>query len=210
MKNEKLKNVNLAEFQEKAMQSVNSSVAVKMSLLEDHLDDIVRIGTLLGEAVKNGGMIMFCGNGGSAADAQHLAAELVVRLRPNVNRGALPGLALTVDPSIITAGGNDYGFDSIFARGVEAYGKEGDVLICISTSGNSENVLQAVNQAKKMGVTSIGLLGNGGGKIGDVCDDCLIVPSENTARTQESHIMIGHIWCEIIEEVVFPELFTEE
>jgi len=200
---------NVTTFQEKVMTTVNSSVAVKMSLLEEHLDDIVRIGTLLGEAVKNGGKVMLCGNGGSAADSQHLAAELVVRLRPNVNRGALPGLALTVDPSIITAGGNDYGFDSVFARGVEAYGKSGDVLIGISTSGNSENILQAINKAKEMGITSLGLLGNGGGKIADACDDYLIVPSDNTARTQESHIMIGHIWCEIIEEIVFPELFTE-
>ena len=210
MKYENLKSNNVTTFQEKVMTTVNSSVAVKMSLLEEHLDDIVRIGTLLGGIVKNGGKIMFCGNGGSAADAQHLAAELVVRLRPNVNRKAIAGLALTVDPSIITAGGNDYGFDSVFARGVEAYGKSGDVLIGISTSGNSENILKAINQAKEMGITSLGLLGNGGGKIADVCDDCLIVPSDNTARTQESHIMIGHIWCEIIEEIVFPELFENE
>ncbi len=200
---------NITQFQEKIMMTVNSSIAVKKSLLEASMDDILRIGISLGEAVKNGGKIMFCGNGGSAADAQHLAAELVVRLRPNVNRKAIAGIALTVDPSIITAGGNDYGFDSIFARGVEAYGKKGDVLIGISTSGNSENVINAINQAKEMGITAIGLLGNGGGKIADACDDGLVVPSDNTARIQESHIMVGHIWCEMIEEIVFPELFLK-
>ena len=197
----------MANFIEKINESINSSIETKKKLLSECSKDIERIGRVLAEAVKSGNKIMFCGNGGSAADAQHLAAELVVRLRPNVNRKALPGLALTVDPSIITAGGNDYGFNSIFERGVEAYGKKGDVLIGISTSGNSQNVLQAMEKAKEIGVKSIGLLGKSGGKIKTISDDALIVPSETTARIQESHILVGHIWCEMIEEIVFPEMF---
>ena len=194
-------------FLEKVNESIKGSIETKARLLEECGNDIVRIGEVLGNAVKNGNKIMFCGNGGSAADAQHLAAELVVRLRPHVNRKAIPGLALTVDPSIVTAGGNDYGFDSIFERAVEAYGKEGDVLIGISTSGNSENVLRALNKAKELDVKAIGLLGKSGGRIAPVCDDSLIVPSDVTARIQESHILVGHIWCEMIEEIVFPEMF---
>lgn len=202
-----MRGLHLANWKGKISDSINGSIETKKRVLEDNSDDIIRIGELLGNAVKNSGKIMFCGNGGSAADAQHLAAELVVRLRPHVNRKALPGLALTVDPSIITAGGNDYGYDSVFERGVEAYGKQGDVLIGISTSGNSQNVLLAIEKAKEIGVKAFGLLGKSGGKILPVCDDALVVPSDITARIQESHILIGHIWCEMIEEIVFPEIF---
>lgn len=197
----------MANFQDKIHESITGSIDAKKRLLDECSAGLERIGKILGEAVNNGNKVMFCGNGGSAADAQHLAAELVVRLRPHVNRRALPGLALTVDPSIVTAGGNDYGFDSIFERGVEAYGKKGDILIGISTSGNSQNVLQAIQKAKEIGVKSIGLLGKSGGKIKDACDDYLIVPSDVTARIQESHILIGHIWCEMIEEIALPEMF---
>ena len=197
----------MIDFRSKIDETINSSIDTKKRLLEDHSEDIIQLGKILGDAIKNGNKIMFCGNGGSAADAQHLAAELVVRLRPNINRKAIAGMALTVDPSIIPAGGNDYGYDSIFERGVEAYGKEGDVLVAISTSGNSENVLRAVKRSKEIGVISVGLLGKDGGKIAKECDHSLIVPSDVTARIQESHIMIGHIWCEIIEEINFPDMF---
>jgi D-sedoheptulose 7-phosphate isomerase len=197
----------LDNFITKINDSITESIETKQRLLENCSEKIIQIGNILGSAVADGNKIMFCGNGGSAADCQHLAAELVVRLRPHVNRIALPGLTLTVDPSIITAGGNDYGFDSIFERGVEAYGKDGDVLIGISTSGNSENVLRAMKKAKEKGVVTVGLLGKSGGKIATECDYKLIVPSETTARIQESHILVGHIWCEMIEEIVFPEMF---
>lgn len=197
----------MVDFKKKIEESVTGSIDTKKRLLEDHSEMIINIGRVLGEAVVAGKKIMFCGNGGSAADSQHLAAELVVRLRPHVNRTALPGLALTVDSSIITAGGNDYGYNSVFERGVEAYGKDGDVLIGISTSGNSENVLRAVRKAKDIGVVTVGLLGKSGGKIAPECDFSLIVPSDTTARIQESHILVGHIWCEMIEEIVFPEMF---
>jgi D-sedoheptulose 7-phosphate isomerase len=148
--------------------------------------------------------IMLCGNGGSAADSQHIAAELVVRLRGNVERRAIAALALTVDSSILTAGGNDYGYERVFARQVEAYGNEGDVLIAITTSGTSPNVVAAVKEAHARGVKTIGLLGGTGGVLQDLCTDSVVVPSNITARIQECHILIGHIWCEMIEDQLMP------
>lgn len=186
---------------------IEQSIATKQKLMESCIPDIEACGNKLIEAIKNGGKILFCGNGGSAADSQHLAAELVIRYRGSVKRPALPAIALTVDPSIMTAGGNDIGFENIFAREVEALGRKGDVLVGLSTSGNSENVLRAIQQAKKQGVSTIGLLGAGGGKIAKECDLSVIVPSDITARIQESHILIGHILCEMIEEALFPEYF---
>ena len=187
--------------------TIEESIATKQALLSSQSEAIERVGKILAEKLKAGGKIMFCGNGGSAADSQHLAAELVVRLRSSVNRAAIPAMALTVDPSILTAGGNDIGYENVFARCVEAYGRPGDVLIGISTSGNSQNVKRAMDMAKEKGVFVIGLLGGDGGYILQECDDAVIVPSSVTARIQESHIMIGHIWCEMIEEILFPELF---
>jgi len=186
--------------------TIEESIATKQALLAKQSEEIDRIGSLLAEKLKAGGKIMFCGNGGSAADSQHLAAELVIRLRSSVNRAAIPAIALTVDPSIMTAGGNDFGFEHVFARCVEAYGKPGDVLIGISTSGNSLNVKLAMDMAKSKGVLCIGLLGGKGGFLLGECDDAVLVPSDITARIQESHIMIGHIWCEMIEEILFPDL----
>jgi D-sedoheptulose 7-phosphate isomerase len=197
----------MKNFIEKINSTINESIATKQKLLSECSSEIEKCGQVIAEAIRNGGKVMFCGNGGSAADAQHLAAELVVRLRSSVNRPALPGIALTVDPSIMTAGGNDIGFDNVFARSVEAIGRKGDILIGISTSGNSENVLRAMVQAEKMGITNICLLGAGGGKILPKADYSVVVPSNVTARVQESHIMIGHIWCEMIEEILFPEFF---
>ncbi len=188
---------------------IKESIDVKRALLDSCCDDIFSTGMMLAEAVKNGNRILLCGNGGSAADSQHIAAELVIRFRGNINRAAIPAIALTVDPSIMTAGGNDIGFGNVFAREVEAYGNEGDVLVGISTSGNSENVLRAIKQAKENGMTAIGLLGGSGGKILPECDASVIIPSKVTARIQESHILTGHIWCEIIEEYNFPELFKK-
>jgi D-sedoheptulose 7-phosphate isomerase len=187
--------------------SIVESIETKQKLAETCSAAIFECGLELSEAMKKGNKILFCGNGGSAADSQHLAAELVVRLRGHINRPALSAMALTVDPSIMTAGGNDIGFENVFARGVEAYGNEGDILVGISTSGNSENVLRAIKQARKQGLVAVGLLGNEGGKIAGECDKSVIVPDNVTARIQESHILIGHIWCEMIEEYIFPEYF---
>lgn len=186
---------------------ITDSIIVKTRMLEKSTEAIRTTGNALAEAIKKGGKILFCGNGGSAADSQHLAAELVIRFRGNVERAAISAMALTVDPSIMTAGGNDYGFENVFAREVEAYGRAGDVLVGISTSGNSENVFRAMKVAKERGIIVVGLLGGTGGKLLELCDYSVVVPSDVTARIQEAHILIGHIWCEIIEEFLFPELF---
>ncbi|MGC8731555.1 MAG: D-sedoheptulose 7-phosphate isomerase [Halothiobacillaceae bacterium] len=144
------------------------------------------------------GKLLLCGNGGSAADAQHIAAELVGRFA-HTRRG-LPAIALTTDSSALTSIGNDFGFDHVFARQVEALAREGDILIGISTSGNSRNVIEAVKVARKLGVTTIGLLGGSGGVLKELVDHVLIVPSHDTPRIQECHILIGHIWCAMIDE----------
>lgn len=144
-------------------------------------------------AVKQGCKIMFLGNGGSAADAQHLATELTVRYVHD--RQAIPALALTTDTSTLTAAGNDMGFDAIFARQIEAIGQKGDVAIAISTSGNSQNILNALETAREKNITTIGLSGRDGGKMAALCDHMLIVPSDITARIQEMHILIGHMLC---------------
>jgi D-sedoheptulose 7-phosphate isomerase len=161
--------------------------------LRDQIPAIERLGALLAQRLKEGRRIMLCGNGGSAADSQHIAAEFVCRFE--TERHPLPAIALTTDTSALTAIGNDYGFERVFARQLQALGQTGDVLIGISTSGNSPNVLEAVRKAKEIGVTSIGLLGGSGGPIGAEVDHALIVPSKVTARIQECHILIGHIWC---------------
>lgn len=150
------------------------------------------------DAVRNGNKILFCGNGGSAADAQHLAAELVGRLVRD--RRALPGLALSTDSSALTCIGNDFGFDEVFARQVEGLGRSGDVLVAISTSGNSPNVIRAVEVAKPMGITTVGLLGRNGGKLAPLVDLPIVVPAEETARIQEAHIFLGHVLCALIEQ----------
>ena len=150
------------------------------------------------ECIERGGKVMFCGNGGSAADAQHLAAELVGRLVRD--RRALPGLALSTDSSALTCIGNDFGFDEVFARQVEALGRAGDVLVAISTSGNSANVLRAVAVARTIGVYVIGYLGRDGGRLGPIVDLPVIVASNETARIQEAHIFLGHVLCARIEQ----------
>ncbi len=159
---------------------------------------IAEAGCIVQEALHTGHKILLCGNGGSAADSQHLAAEIVGRFQKE--RRAYPAVALTVDTSILTAVANDYGYDTVFRRQVQALGQAGDVLIGISTSGNSANVLAAIEEAREKGMKVIGMTAFGGGKMKDKCDICLAVPAKTTARAQEMHIMIGHILCEIAEE----------
>jgi D-sedoheptulose 7-phosphate isomerase len=149
------------------------------------------------DAVRAGNKLLFCGNGGSAADAQHLAAELVGRLVRN--RRALAGLALTTDSSGLTCIANDFGYEEVFARQVEGLGRNGDVLIAISTSGNSPNVIRAVEVARPMGIATVGLLGRNGGELGPMVDFPIIVAAEETARIQEAHIFLGHVMCVLIE-----------
>ena len=152
------------------------------------------------ESLKNGGKIIFCGNGGSFGDSQHLAAELVSRLR--FDRAPLASIALATNSSNISAIGNDYGYEKIFTRELLALGKKEDIFIPISTSGNSPNVIEAIKTAKSLGIQTFGLTGGKGGKMVNICD-CLVVPSDSTEKIQESHIMIGHIFCGLIEESLF-------
>lgn len=152
-------------------------------------------------ALRAGNKIIFCGNGGSAADAQHLAGELVGRYK--FNRPPLPAISLSTDTSILTAVGNDYGFEQVFARQVKALGKKGDVLVAISTSGNSPNVLLATRVARELGITTIALTGENGGKLKDEADICLNAPSSKTNNIQETHIACGHIICGLAEEALF-------
>ena len=148
--------------------------------------------------LRAGGKILLCGNGGSAADAQHIAAELTGRYK--TERGALAGIALTTDTSALTAIGNDYGYEFVFSRQLEALGREGDLLIAISTSGNSGNVVKALELARKIGIKTIGLSGRTGGAMNELCELNLVVPSNDTPRIQEMHIMIGHIICQAIDD----------
>jgi D-sedoheptulose 7-phosphate isomerase len=179
------------------LQHVQESVVLKQSFFGAELDHIVAQAEDMAERLKRGCRILVCGNGGSAADAQHMAAELSGRYVKE--RRALAGIALTTDTSALTAIGNDYGFDHVFSRQVEALGRPGDLLVGISTSGNSPNILRAVESAKELGMQTLGLLGRDGGKLKDLCDDALVVPSAVTARIQEVHQMIYHFWCEAID-----------
>lgn len=165
---------------------------------DDYLSIISEIGERCKQAVADGYKILLCGNGGSAADAQHLAAELIGRFVKE--RRSLAAVALTTDTSILTSIANDYSYDTVFERQVEGLGRSGDVLIGISTSGNSENVLRAMKKARDIGMHTIGLTGEDGGKLKAICDLTLTVPSRITARIQEMHILAGHIICELVEE----------
>jgi D-sedoheptulose 7-phosphate isomerase len=184
-------------------ESLKDSSAIKLKVLEICYEDIIKASEMILNAVKGGNKLMLCGNGGSAADSQHLATEFMIRLSHDINRKAIPAIALSTDSSNLTAGGNDIGFENIFARNIEGIGREGDVLIGISTSGNSKNIIKAVQTAKSIGIKTVCLLGSGGGKLKDLCDLSIVVPSDNVQRIQESHITIGHILCEITERELY-------
>ncbi len=189
-------------------QALLDSIKVKKLLLDKiFLDQIKIMGDEITSCIESGNKIMLCGNGGSAADAQHLAAEMLVRLRPNINRQAIPAISMTQDVSTITACGNDFGFDHLFERNLLALGKKGDIIVCISTSGMSKNVELAAIAAKQKGITSFGFLGSEGGILKNVCDLSIIVPSNNTARIQECHITIGHALVEYVEDNLISKGF---
>lgn len=171
--------------------------------LQDLAGQIADVGIDCSGVLKNGGHLFFCGNGGSAADAQHIAAELVGRFLKE--RKPLAATALSCNTSTMTAVGNDYGYDVIFSRQIEGLAKKGDVLFAISTSGNSKNVVLAVMAAKSMGVKTVGITGSKGGQLAQLCDECIKVPSDHTPRIQEMHIAVGHMVCEIIDEVYLAE-----
>ena len=181
-------------------QRIEDSIRVKDALREQALLIAEVTGTLI-DVYKNGNKILFFGNGGSAADAQHLAAEFVGKYY--LERRAIPALALNVNTSCLTAIGNDYGYDLTFARQIEALGNPGDAAIGISTSGNSKNVLEGIRAAKKKNIFAVGLTGDGGGLVKEEAEYCICVPSKDTPRIQEGHILIGHILCELIERELF-------
>ena len=183
---------------------ISDSINVKQLILNDKklVQRINEAAIMCVESLKNGGKIHFCGNGGSAADAQHLAAELTGRFY--YDRPPLNAEALHVNTSYLTAVANDYSYDMVYSRMLQASAKNGDVLVAFSTSGNSANILKTIEMAKELGVKTIGMTGETGGKMADVCDILLNVPSKCTPRIQESHIMMGHIICEIIEATIYP------
>ncbi len=190
------------DFTAKLAGELRDSIVAKQRVIEQGLPTLNEIANLMNRALHRGGKILLCGNGGSAADSQHIAAELVSRFKRE--RVALPAVALTTDTSILTAIGNDYGFEGVFSRQVEALGREGDVLVAISTSGNSANILKAVQSAKQMGMMTVGFTGEGGGKLKDSVDICFRVPSQSTPHIQEVHITAAHALCEVIEETFCP------
>ncbi len=183
------------------------SIETKQKLLTECIDEIEKASTILVNCLKNKNKILLCGNGGSAADAQHIAAELIIRYKSSNERSAIPAISLSTDTSVLTACGNDYGFDYIFSRQIEGLGFEGDALIAISTSGNSTNVIHAIKTAKSKNLKIIVLTGQDGGRLAkemlSYIDVIIKVPSKVTARIQESHILIGHIFCENIEKNLF-------
>jgi len=183
--------------------SLKESAETKTKILKDCKSDILKaIGLLVG-CFKNGNKLLLCGNGGSAADCQHIATELMIRLSHHIQRPSLPAIALTTDTSNLTAGGNDIGFENVFARNVEGLGNKGDVLLAISTSGNSPNVIKAVEMAHKKGMKAISFLGGSGGKLKALVDLSIVIPSSNTQRIQEGHITVAHIICELVEEELY-------
>ena len=171
--------------------------------LEVFYPAIEEIASQMSETIKGGNKIMLCGNGGSAADAQHIATEFIVRFRGDFNRRALPAIALTTDTSLLTACANDYGYDEVFKRQVEGLGNEGDLLIGISTSGNSPNVFRAMEYANEQNINTVLLAGRDGGKIAKIAKYSIIIPHKDTARIQEAHITVGHILCRLTEELIF-------
>jgi D-sedoheptulose 7-phosphate isomerase len=180
---------------------VNENIKTHLSLikLSDEIDKAIKV---ISKKLQNGGKLLLCGNGGSAADAQHLAAEFLIRLRPNINRRAIPAISLAQDTSTLTACGNDYSFEDIFSRTLQAIGTKKDILICITTSGNSKNILKVLKEAKKKNIFTIGFLGNNGGKAKKNCDIKLIVNSTITARIQECHIFLGHFILQNVEDLI--------
>src|SRR6266850_3357232 len=193
------------DFEHRISKLIEASIATKQSLLSslEVVLTIAKVSEILVYALKQGNKALLFGNGGSAADAQHIAAELVGRFA--FDRPALPALALSVNTSCVTAIGNDYGFDQVFSRQVEALARAGDVAIGISTSGNSPNVVRAISMAKKMGLHTIALAGRTGGNLRKAVDHCICVPSNDTPRIQECHILIGHIISELIEKELFND-----
>jgi phosphoheptose isomerase len=188
-----------------AVAHLDASIEVKKRVIEECVDVLVDSAATVSDALRAGHKLLICGNGGSAADSQHLAAEFVSTLSMDYQRPAIAAIALTTDSSILTAIANDFGFDGVFARQIEALGSPGDVLIGISTSGNSEVVLRAVAKAKGLGMKTIGMTGRNGGKLATLVDHAIVVPSPVTQHVQESHLALYHILVAIVERTLYPK-----
>lgn len=193
------------DFQERVSRSIQASIAVKERLLgsAEVVSMVAQVSEILVDSFQQGNKLILFGNGGSAADAQHITAEFVGRFA--FDRPALPALALSVNTSCVTAIGNDYGFDVVFSRQIEAIGRPGDVAIGISTSGNSPNVLRGLSVAKELGLHTVALAGCTGGKLKGAVDHCICAPSNETPRIQECHLLVGHIIAELVEQTIFHE-----
>ena len=189
------------DIKNRVKQTFQDSISVKQQIISDKSYEIlIEAGDIIANSISKGGKLLLCGNGGSAADAQHLAAEFLVRLTSDVNRQSIPALALAQDTSTLTACINDYGPDDIFKRVFSSLSSDGDILLAITTSGNSINIIETLKLAKERGIYSIGFLGNGGGKALSFCDLAFVVPSKITARIQESHITAGHALLQYVED----------
>ena len=189
------------DIKNRVKQTFQDSISVKQQIISDKSYEIlIEAGDIISNSISKGGKLLLCGNGGSAADAQHLAAEFLVRLTSDVNRQSIPALALAQDTSTLTACINDYGPDDIFKRVFSSLSSDGDILLAITTSGNSINIIETLKLAKERGIYSIGFLGNGGGKALSFCDLAFVVPSKITARIQESHITAGHALLQYVED----------
>jgi D-sedoheptulose 7-phosphate isomerase len=191
---------------ERVVAQLQESADLKLRVAEVCTNQILRASEIIAARLCRGGKLLLCGNGGSAADSQHLASEFVNILTKKNSRPPMAAVALTTDTSVLTAWGNDFGFEHVFERQVLALGRPEDVLLVITTSGRSENVIRAVNAASKVGMATVGLLGQGGGTVTPLVDVAITVPSDDVQRIQESHITIGHILCDLVERMVFqPE-----
>src|SRR5438477_3210287 len=189
-------------------QFVGESLRVKARFFEENKETIVRTAETIAHGLRNGRKVFFFGNGGSAADAQHLAAELVGRFGPD--RAPLAGISLSTDTSILTACGNDYGYDKVFSRQIEALGQPGDTAVAISTSGNSPSVLEAADMARSKSLFTVGFTGETGGKMNDRVEVLFRVPSRKTPRIQETHLLLGHILCELVDRELFPGIYPTD
>tara|TARA_B110000483_G_scaffold82603_1_gene102605 strand:+ start:132 stop:737 length:606 start_codon:yes stop_codon:yes gene_type:complete len=199
----------ISEFKKtskKIEQDIKENIQVKKKILKDNIGQIVKASEICIDSINNGGKLIFCGNGGSASDAHHLATELLIRLRPNVNRKPIAAMSLNLDTTSLTACGNDYNYDLYLARMLEALGKKEDVLISISTSGNSKNILKVIKKANQLKIKTVSFLGKNGGAAKKLSKNNIIIKSNSTARIQEAHICIGHILMELIENSIIYKI----
>ena len=192
------------DIKNKVKQTFLDSISVKQNIIDsESYDVLIEAGDIIANSISKGGKLLLCGNGGSAADAQHLAAEFLIRLTSDINRQSIPALSLAQDTSTLTACINDYGSEYVFKRVFSSLASSGDILLAITTSGNSKNIIETLKLANEMGIYSLGFLGNGGGEALKYCNSAFIVPDNVTARIQESHITAGHALLQYIEDLLF-------